>query len=395
MSEPLASILRPTSIDDMVWQAKIISKIKAFIGNEKIPSMIFFWPPGCGKTTLAHIIAKSMNAQFYHLSWVTSKKDDLKEIIEATSHNSFFDINKTNIVFLDEIHRWNKAQQDALLPYVESWQITLIWATTENPSFTINNALISRSKVFVFEKISSIEIEDFFVKNLDKIKKYYPDITIIPENITLIWELSNWDLRNAINVLESVFLIQQTWDISKETILEAYEKTIYYDKNWEEHYNIISAIHKSLRDSDPDAACYWVQRMLASWEDPLYIARRLLRFASEDIGLANNSALMLANQVYDAVSKIGMPESDVFLMHLAIYLAKSPKDNTAYLVSLKTKEDVQKYGNLPVPLVIRNASSKLMKEWWYWNWYKYAHDFKDQKVDNEHFPDELKGRKYV
>jgi len=394
-NEPLASILRPQTVDDMVGQTKLVWPtwpIRAFLTNGKIPSMIFWGPPGCGKTTLANIIAKTIKADFHVLSWVNSKKEDFKTILAKSQNNLF---SKWNLViFLDEIHRWNKAQQDSVLPYVESGQVILIWATTENPSFTVNNALLSRCKVFVFEKITEEQIKDFFVKNMWKINEKYPEISIDEENLMLIWNLANWDLRNGINILESVIMIKQSGKIEKPDIQNAFEKNIYYDRNGEEHYNIISAIHKCLRDSDADAACYRVQRMLSGWEDPLYIARRLLRFASEDIGLANNNALLLANQVYDAVSKVWMPECDVFLFQLTIYLAKSKKDNTAYKVSLATREDVQKHWNLPVPMVIRNASTKLMEELWYGKDYKYAPDHKGKKIENQHFPDKLKNRKY-
>ncbi len=393
--EPLASILRPQTLDDMVWQTKLVWpnwSIRAFLANGKIPSMIFWGTPGCGKTTLAHIIANTIQADFHALSGVNSKKEDFKEILTRSQNNLFS--KWPLLIFLDEIHRWNKAQQDSVLPYVESWQVILIWATTENPSFTVNNALLSRCKVFVFEKITEEQIKDFFVKNMDKITEKYPGISIDEENLLLIWNMANWDLRNGINILESVIMIKKSWKIEKQDIQNAFEKNIYYDRNGEEHYNIISAIHKCLRDSDADAACYRVQRMLSAWEDPLYIARRLLRFASEDIGLANNNALLLANQVYDAVSKIWMPESDVFLFQLTIYLAKSKKDNTAYKVSLATREDVQKYWNLPVPRVIRNAPTKLMEELWYGKNYVYAPDHKGEKINNQHFPDKLKNRKY-
>ena len=302
---------------------------------------------------------------------------------------------------MDEIHRRNKAQQDSLLPFVESGLITLIWATTENPSFTINNALLSRAKVIVFEALKPEDIITFFHNNQEKIHSRYPNIEITQENLTTIANLANWDLRNACNILESSIMLSTDWKISDEIIQKAFGKPMYYDRDGEEHYNIISAIHKSMRDSDPHAACYRVQRMLAGWEDPRYIARRMLRFASEDIWLADNNALLLANQVYDAVEKIWMPECWIFLIQLAIYLSRAPKSNLCYKVDLATKKDVQQYWNLPVPMQIRNAPTKLMWELWYWKWYEYAHDHQENKqsdwtikMNNQHFPDELKDRKY-
>lgn len=392
--EPIPSLLRPENLEDFVWQEHLVGEWKAirvFLESGKVPSMIFRWPPWVGKTTLALIISNVINADFYKMSGVTSKKDDLKKIIEQAKINSQY--NKQTIVFLDEIHRRNKAQQDTLLPYVENWNIILIGATTENPSFTINNALLSRSRVFVFEKLEHKAILWFLKNNLVKIQNKYTDIKISDENLELISRLGNWDLRNSLNILESAILIRQKWEIDNDDILKAGQKAIYFDRDGEEHYNIISAIHKSLRDSDWNAACYRIQRMLMWWEDPLYLVRRLLRFASEDIWPADNNALLLANQVYDAVAKIWMPECDVFVFQLAMYLAKAKKDNTAYKVAIQTKQDVTKYWNLAVPIHLRNAPTKFMKEIGYWKWYKYFHDDNSAK-DQQHLPDELKWRKY-
>lgn len=395
MLEPIASLLRPNSLDEFVGQVHLVGEnkpIRVFLQNKNIPSMIFWGPPGCGKTTMAHIISQTLQADFFPLSGVTSKKEDVTKLIDQAKLNHQY--GKQTIIFLDEIHRWNKAQQDVLLPFVEKWTIILIGATTENPSFTINNALLSRCRVFVFEKLTEQEILSFIVKNKERIQKAAPGITISDENILLIAKLANWDLRNALNLLESAILLRKTGEITEQDILDSWQKQVYYDRDGEEHYNIISAVHKSLRDSDGDAACYRIQRMLAWWEDPLYIARRMLRFASEDIGPADNNALLLANQVYDACAKIWMPECRVFLMQLAIYLAKAKKNNIAYRVDLATLADVEKYGNLPVPKNIRNAPTQLMKDEWYGAWYKYVHDDPSAK-GQQHMPDELKGRKYV
>lgn len=395
MLEPIASYLRPQTLDDFVGQVHLVGEnkpISVFLQNKNIPSMIFRWPPGCGKTTMAHIISQTLQADFFPMSGVTSKKDDLKKLVDQAKLNRQY--GKQTIIFLDEIHRRNKAQQDTLLPFVEKWIIILIGATTENPSFTINNALLSRCRVFVFEKLTEEDIVAFIQKHLPQLQKLFKEIIISDENVLLVARLANWDLRNALNLLESALLLKKTWTLTDQDILSAGQKQVYYDRDGEEHYNIISAVHKSLRDSDADAACYRIQRMLAGGEEPLYIARRLLRFASEDIGPADNNALLLANQVYDAIAKIGMPECRVFLMQLAIYLANAKKNNVAYRVDLATLADVEKYGNLPVPKHIRNAPTKLMKDEWYGKGYKYFHDDPSAK-DQQHFPDELKGRKYM
>ncbi len=394
--EPLSSILRPSKLEDFVWQENLIWKnkpIKRYLEIGKIPSMLFWGFPGTGKTTLANIIAKKINAKFYKLSGVTSKKAELIEIISKAKER--FRLGVSTLIFLDEIHRWNKAQQDTLLPFVEKWIIILIWATTENPSFTVNNALLSRCKVFNFDKITTKDTKIFLKKNMWKIQKLYPNVEFGLKQIDFIANMTNGDLRNTLNILESLLIMKNKGKLKKNDILKAYEKNIYYDRNGEEHYNIISAIHKSLRDSDADAACYWIQRMLVGWEDPLYIARRLIRFASEDIWPEDNNALILANTVYETIQKIWMPESDIFLFQLAIYLAKAKKSNITYRVSNETKGDIEKYGNLPVPLHLRNASTKLMESMWYGKGYKYAHDYKDTKVQQEHFPKKLKWRKYI
>lgn len=393
--EPLSSILRPKSLETFVGQHHLVGEwmpISTFLENKKIPSMLFWGPPGCWKTTLAEIIANSMQAEFFQLSWVRSKKEDLSEIIKKAELNLKYWT--PTLVFLDEIHRWNKSQQDTLLPFVEKGTITLIWATTENPSFTVNNALLSRCRLFVFEKITPEDVFEFLSKQKDTIKNHYPEITISDDVLKFLAKNANWDLRNAINLLESALLLLWKWELTEDHLIKAWTQQVYYDRDWEEHYNIISAVHKSLRDSDPHAACYWIQRMLVAWEDPLYVARRLLRFASEDIWLADNNALLLANQVYDAIQKVGMPECSIFLMQLAVYLARAPKSNLTEKIDLATKQDIQKYWNLPVPMHIRNAPTKMMKDLGYWKWYKYAHDYPWAKVDQEHFPDELKWRKY-
>ncbi|HOZ44817.1 MAG TPA: replication-associated recombination protein A [Candidatus Dojkabacteria bacterium] len=398
--EPLASKYRPRSLDDFVGQEHLVGEkgpIRKFIESGKIPSMIFWGPPGTGKTTLAYILSLNLYYDFHKMQAVNSGKDALRKVIKVAMANQQY--GKKTILFLDEIHRWNKAQQDTLLPYVEKGIITLIGATTENPSFTVISALLSRTKVFVFKQ----QTEEDIVKLLTKIaKKEYPNIKISKKVLQQMANLSNGDIRSGLNILEMSTTLANSEvknsdkaEVREETLIETVQKPVYYDKTGEEHYNIISAIHKSMRSSNPDAACYWVGRMLTGGEDPLYIARRMLRFASEDIGNADPSALILANSVYEACQKIGMPECEIFLMQLAIYLANAPKDNTAYLVEGQVKQDIEEYGNLPVPLNIRNAETKLMKEIGYGKGYEYDHELPNKKSDQQCMPDKLKERKYI
>ncbi len=398
--EPLASKYRPSSLDGFIGQEHLVGEsgpIRRFLQSGNIPSMIFWGPPGTGKTTLAYIISLNLYYDFYKMQAVASGKDALRKVIKIAIANQQY--NKKTVLFLDEIHRWNKAQQDALLPYVEKGIIILIGATTENPSFTINSALLSRTKVFVFNQQTEQDIENLIK---DIAKKEYPDISLPKKSIEILGELANGDIRSALNILEmGATLVQaakgdkKKATLSPETLYEVVQKPLYYDKNGEEHFNIISAIHKSMRSSNPDAAIYWVERMLSSGEDPLYVARRLLRFASEDIGNADPQAVILANSVYESCQKLGMPECGVFLIQLAIYLSNAPKDNSAYVAEIKAKEDIEKFGNLPVPMNLRNAESKLMKELGYGKGYEYDHDLESKKSKQQCLPDKLKGRKYI
>jgi putative ATPase len=398
--EPLASKYRPTSLDDFVGQPHLVGQngpIRKFLETGKVPSMIFWGPPGTGKTTLAYIISQNLYYDFYKMQAVNSGKDDLRKIVKIALSNQQY--NKKTILFLDEIHRWNKAQQDALLPYVEKGEVILIGATTENPSFSIISALLSRTKVFVFNQQVQEDIEKLITKIS---KKEYPDIHIPKSSLKIISELANGDVRSALNILEMGTTLAQASSkegekikLTDELLYEVIQKPLYYDKNGEEHFNIISAIHKSMRSSNPDAAAYWVGRILSAGEDPLYAARRLLRFASEDVGNSDPKAVILANSVYESCQKLGMPECGVFLIQLAIYLSKAPKDNSAYMAEIEIKEDIEKYGNLPVPMNIRNAPTKLMDELGYGKGYEYDHDLENKKSNQQCMPDKLVNKKYI
>ena len=394
--EPLASKYRPKTLDEFVGQEHLVGAngpIRKFLESGDIPSMIFWGPPGTGKTTLAYILSLNLYYDFHRIQAVASGKETLRRIIKIAMDNRQY--GKKTILFLDEIHRWNKAQQDALLPYVENGTIILIGATTENPSFNIINALLSRTKVFVFKQ----QTEDDIYGLLKRISsKEFPDIQISEKILRHMASLSNGDIRSGLNILEmSISLVkaEKKKAVTEEVLKNTVQSPLYYDKDGEEHYNLISAVHKSMRSSNPDAASYWVGRMLAGGEDPLFIARRLLRFASEDVGNSDPFALVLANSVYEACQKVGMPESEIFLIQLAIYLAKAPKDNTAYVVENLVKKDIEMYGNLPVPMNIRNAPTKLMKDLGYGKGYEYDHDLKSKKSNQQCMPDKLKERKYI
>ncbi len=384
---PLAYDIRPKTLKDFVGQEQVVNEnswLKKAIEKDELSSIIMFGPPGTGKTTLAKIIANKTRAQFVEINATGGSTKELKEHL-FRAENSLL---KT-IIFIDEIHRFNKAQQDVLLPYVERGDIVLIGATTENPSFTVISPLISRSKVLVFERLR----DDALRKILKRALKKLDNIKLTKKAEEILISQANGDARTLLNALEDIS--KQTDRIDEKTIKNSQIiKTLKYDKSGEEHYNIISALHKSMRDSDPDGAVYWMMRMLEAGEDPLYIARRLVRFASEDIGLADPHALLIATACYDACHFIGVPECDVILAQAVIHLSVAPKSNACYRAVLSARGDIRKYGNLDVPKHLRNAVTTLMKEMGYGKGYKYAHEFKDAKVDQIHLPDQLKNKKY-
>ena len=401
---PLADRMRPRTLDEFVGQEHLLGEgriLRQAILAKQIPSMILWGPPGSGKTTLAHLITQYTGEYFIAFSAVTSGLKEIKEVITEARRQWSYNKKKT-ILFVDEIHRFNKAQQDAFLPHIEAGTIILIGATTENPSFEVISPLLSRTKVFVLNPLDEEEIMIILKRALhDKEKglgEYH--LKISPEALEYIAHFSDGDARTALNTIEfAVFSIppddKDRRTISVSQVKEAMQKkALLYDKSGEEHYNLISALHKSLRDSDPDGALYWLVRMLEAGEDPLYIARRMVRFASEDVGNADPQALPVAVSGFQAFQFVGSPEGELALVQVAIYLACAPKSNALYTAYGKAQEDVRKEGELPVPLHIRNAPTKLMKDLEYGKEYKYAHNFSDAIVDQDHLPEKLRGRIY-
>ena len=395
-NSPLADRIRPQTLEQFLGQEQIVGKgklLRQAIENDNLPSMIFWGPPGSGKTTLAFIIAKQTKSEFVQVSAVTSGLEDLRRIIKLAEANKR--LGKKTIFFIDEIHRWNKAQQDALLPHVERGTIIFIGATTENPSFEVRSPLLSRSRVFVLKQLTPQVIGQIIKRALaDKetgLGKL--NLKISQKVIETIAALSNGDARVALNTLEYASSISK--NITLEIVKEAFQKSyLFYDKDGEEHYNIISALHKSMRGSDANAALYWLARMLEAGEDPLYIARRLVRFASEDIGLANSRALEQAVAAYQACYFIGVPECNVILAQAVVYLAKCQKSNDLYTAYNKAAQEVHDLGNLPVPLHIRNAPTKLMKDLGYGQGYKYSPNYGYQEKQ-EYLPAEIRDHKYL
>ncbi|WP_334328945.1 replication-associated recombination protein A [Companilactobacillus sp. HBUAS59699] len=398
---PLANRIRPNSLDEFVGQQQLIGKgkiLREIIDEDKLSSIILWGPPGVGKTTLAHIIAEKTKSNFITFSAVTSGIKEIRKIMEEAEMNR--EIGQRTIVFIDEIHRFNKAQQDAFLPFVEKGSIILIGATTENPSFEINSALLSRCKVFILKSLTKDDIIQL-LNNALKNKNAFPNLTINITNecLEIIAEFANGDARAALNTLEMAVLNgdkdNNKVTINTKTLSETINtKSLRYDKKGEEHYNIISALHKSMRNSDVDSAIYWLHRMMDGGEDPLYIARRLVRFASEDIGLADTRALSLTIDVFQACQFIGMPECNVHLTEAVIYLSLAPKSNAVYVAHQNVEKDIKEFGNLPVPLQIRNAPTSLMKDLDYGKNYEYAHNSKDKITTMKTNPPEIEGHEY-
>lgn len=401
VQEPLASRLRPQTLEDYVGQKHLIGQgkiLQQLIEHDQISSMIFWGPPGVGKTTLARIIANCTKSEFIDFSAVTSGIKDIKMVMKQAQDKR--ELGLKTIVFVDEIHRFNKAQQDAFLPYVEKGSIILIGATTENPSFEINSALLSRCKVFVLQSLKEDDIVELLQHALQNERGFGNEkIQIDSDSLYMIAAFSNGDARTALNTLEMVVLnsdkVDDTIVISKETIEQCTSrKSLLYDKKGEEHYNLISALHKSMRNSDVDAAIYWLARMLEAGEDPLYIARRLVRFASEDIGMADSRALEIAVAGYQACHFIGMPECSVHLTHVVTYLSLSVKSNTLYMAYESAKQDALNTIADPVPLHIRNAPTRLMKELNYGKGYQYAHDYEEKLTTMTCLPDSIADHEY-
>ena len=401
---PLAERMRPRTLEEFEGQNHLLGEGKVLrqaIETDQLPSMILWGPPGSGKTTLAMIIASTTGAQFSAFSAVLAGVKEIKEVIQEARETWRYEKRRT-ILFVDEIHRFNKAQQDAFLPHVEKGTIILIGATTENPSFEVISPLLSRSKVFTLNPLIEKEIEVILRRALTDeergLGKY--QTAIEPEVIKGICQLANGDARAALNTLEMLVLTTSPDEkgvrqIKKEDLKEVLQRKAYlYDKSGEEHYNLISALHKSLRGSDPDAALYWLGRMLEAGEDPLYIARRMIRFASEDVGMADPQALQVAVAAMDAFHFVGLPEGNLALAQAAVYLATAPKSNALYSAYQKVEKDVRELENMPVPLHIRNAPTSLMRDLGYGKEYKYPHDYPDHFVEEEYLPENLKGRIY-
>ncbi|MDR1085632.1 MAG: replication-associated recombination protein A [Deltaproteobacteria bacterium] len=400
---PLAQRMRPASLDDYIGQSHLVGPdklLRLLYEQGQVASLILWGPPGVGKTSLARLLTQKAKADFVEFSAVLAGIKDVREVVAQAQTKRRLS-NQNTVLFVDEIHRFNKAQQDAFLPHVESGLITLIGATTENPSFEIIPALISRTRVLVLEPLTAGDLTLLTEKALSQdrgLGRY--NASLSSEALEFILLSSGGDARSLLNALElSVSLVKPDHKgqrlITLSVTEEAVQKKAWrYDKGGEEHYNLISALHKSLRDSDPDGALYWLARMLEGGEDPVYLLRRMIRFASEDVGMADPVALMLGTSCLDSYRLLGSPEGDLALAHLAVYLATAPKSNSVYAAFGEARADARKYGPLPVPLHIRNAPTGLMKQLGYGKGYRYAHDYEKAAVDQKHLPDELLGTQY-
>ena len=395
MAAPLAEQLRPKTLDEFLGQDHLVGRnaiLRKVIESGNLPSMIFWGPPGVGKTTLAFIIANQLKKPFHILSAISSGVKDIRNIIDQATQSG-----GGAILFIDEIHRFSKSQQDSLLGAVEKGIITLIGATTENPSFEVISPLLSRCQVYILKSLGKDELVTLLTSAVKFLETHLSKKIIIEEEEALL-RISGGDARKLLNAIELIVNTESHLDtitVTNDKAIEIIqEKLAIYDKSGEMHYDVISGFIKSLRGSDPNAAVYWLARMIEGGEDPLFIARRMVILASEDIGLANPNALLLANSCFDAVHKIGMPESRIILSQTAVYLASSPKSNASYMAIEEALEEVRRTGDLPVPLHIRNAPTKLMKEIGYGKDYKYAHSYEGNFIEMEFLPDKIKGKKF-
>lgn len=395
---PLADRMRPENFEEVLGQSHLLGSgrpITRQIEEKRLFSMVLFGPPGSGKTTIARLLAQKFEADFVSFSAATSGIVEIRKFMgEAAKRKQLY--NRETIIFIDEIHRFNRAQQDAFLPYLEKGTITLIGATTENPSFELNSSLISRVKVYMLHPLSFENIKSILRIALESERGFSEGLTVEENALDFIANISDGDARVALNALELSALASKNRNVDLKTVEEVVQrKALRYDKAGEEHYNLISALHKSLRGSDPDASLYWLARMLEAGEDPLYIARRLVRFAVEDVGLADAQALLMAIAARDAIHFIGRPEGDLALAECVVYLARAPKDNRLYLAYAEAKKDALETQAEPVPMHIRNAPTNLMKKLGYGEGYKYPHDYPEAKVDQQYMPDKLKNKKYL